>query len=167
MKIYVGTYHKYNCGDFTGEWVDLDDYSSKDEFLDACKEIHKDEEDPEFMFQDIEYDFEYQKLLCNEYGIDKYYWEIQDDFKRYGVNDKMFDAYCDLILINSIDVSNIQDCANNCLGKISLADYLRESLSETLNVPDNIFNYIDFDAMARDEICSGYYNESNDYLFTA
>lgn len=53
-RLYVGTYAKYNNGDLTGEWLDLADYDDKDEFLEACAELHADESDPEFMFQDCE-----------------------------------------------------------------------------------------------------------------
>lgn len=53
-KIYIGTYRKYNEGSLFGKWLTLSDYSDKDEFYEACKELHKDEEDPEFMFQDWE-----------------------------------------------------------------------------------------------------------------
>lgn len=51
-SIYVGTYHKYNCGSIAGKWLNLTEYSSKEEFYEACKELHSDEEDAEFMFQD-------------------------------------------------------------------------------------------------------------------
>lgn len=53
-RICVGTYAKYNDGSIEGKWLDLTDYSSKDEFYEACKELHSDEQDPEFMFQDWE-----------------------------------------------------------------------------------------------------------------
>lgn len=53
-KIYVGTYAKYNNGSIEGKWLDLEDYSDKEEFYEACAELHEDEEDPEFMFQDYE-----------------------------------------------------------------------------------------------------------------
>lgn len=53
-KVYVGTYKKYNEGSIFGEWLDLSDYSDKEEFLQACAELHADETDPEFMFQDFE-----------------------------------------------------------------------------------------------------------------
>ena len=53
-KIYIGTYRKYNEGSLFGKWLTLRDYSDKEEFYEACKELHKDEEDPEFMFQDWE-----------------------------------------------------------------------------------------------------------------
>lgn len=53
-RVYVGTYHKYNCGSLNGAWLDLDSYSDWDEFHEACLELHSDEEDPELMFQDYE-----------------------------------------------------------------------------------------------------------------
>ena len=53
-RIYVGTYGKYNAGSIAGKWLDLEDYSDSSEFYDACKELHKDEHDPEFMFSDWE-----------------------------------------------------------------------------------------------------------------
>jgi antirestriction protein len=53
-QIYVGTYAKYNNGSIFGEWVDLEIYDTKEDFFEYCKELHSDEEDPEFMFQDYE-----------------------------------------------------------------------------------------------------------------
>jgi antirestriction protein len=53
-RIYVGTYAKYNSGSIAGAWLDLEDYSDKEEFLAACADLHKDESDPELMFQDHE-----------------------------------------------------------------------------------------------------------------
>lgn len=50
MNLYVGTYHKYNCGSLQGKWLNLNDYSDKKEFIRACYDLHKDEEDPELMF---------------------------------------------------------------------------------------------------------------------
>ena len=52
--VYVGTYHKYNCGSIYGKWLDLTDFDGEDEFLKACRELHAGEDDPEFMFQDRE-----------------------------------------------------------------------------------------------------------------
>jgi len=53
-SLYVGTYSKYNNGSIVGQWMKLNDYSDAEEFLAACVELHKDEVDPEFMFQDYE-----------------------------------------------------------------------------------------------------------------
>ena len=34
-KVYVGTYAKYNNGSLSGAWLDLSDYSDKEEFYEA------------------------------------------------------------------------------------------------------------------------------------
>lgn len=53
-RVYVGTYKKYNEGSLKGDWLDLADYETYDDFLKACKRLHKGESDPEFMIQDSE-----------------------------------------------------------------------------------------------------------------
>jgi antirestriction protein len=53
-SVYVGTYGKYNSGSIEGGWLDLADYETYDEFLKACRNLHKNERDPEFMIQDSE-----------------------------------------------------------------------------------------------------------------
>ena len=53
-RIYVGTYAKYNDGSIDGKWIDISEYNTYEEFVDACRELHADEEDPEFMVQDYE-----------------------------------------------------------------------------------------------------------------
>jgi antirestriction protein len=54
-RVYVGTYGKYNRGSLGGSWVDLERFAGdRDAFLAYCAEIHKDEHEPEFMFQDFE-----------------------------------------------------------------------------------------------------------------
>ena len=53
-RVYVGTYKKYNERSIKGGWLDLADYKNYQEFLTACRELHKDESDPEFMIQDNE-----------------------------------------------------------------------------------------------------------------
>ena len=50
-RVYVGTYGKYNNGSLFGTWLNLSDYLDKEDFYEACRELHKDEEDAEFMFR--------------------------------------------------------------------------------------------------------------------
>lgn len=52
-KLYVGTYAKYASGSIAGAWIDLEGHD-KESFLEACRELHSDESDPELMFQDFE-----------------------------------------------------------------------------------------------------------------
>lgn len=51
--LYVGTYRKYNEGSLFGAWIDLTMCDSYEEFMDVCRRLHADEEDPELMFQDF------------------------------------------------------------------------------------------------------------------
>ena len=37
VKVYVGTYGKYNNGSLFGAWLDLSNYSDKEEFYEACR----------------------------------------------------------------------------------------------------------------------------------
>jgi antirestriction protein len=54
MKIYVGSYAKYNNGSIAGAWLTLTDYIHAQDFLAACYELHNDEQDIELMFQDFD-----------------------------------------------------------------------------------------------------------------
>jgi antirestriction protein len=72
-SVYVGTYEKYNNGNLFGEWVDLTDFKDKDEFIEYCKELHKDEYDPEFMFQDYEY---IPEICIDESYIDEDFFDF-------------------------------------------------------------------------------------------
>jgi len=53
-KLFVSTYSKYNNGSLAGQWVELSQFSDAEEFLEYCKKLHSDEEQPEFMFQGCE-----------------------------------------------------------------------------------------------------------------
>jgi len=70
--VYVGTYGKYNEGSIKGKWLKLDDYSDYDDFIKAALELHKDEEDPELMFQDFE---GFPKRYYGESSLDKDLWD--------------------------------------------------------------------------------------------
>ncbi len=53
-QVYVGSYHKYNCGSIAGNWLCLDDYDNYEEFIFEACDLHRDEVDPELMPQDWE-----------------------------------------------------------------------------------------------------------------
>ena len=80
-KIYVGTYGKYNAGSIKGAWLNLKDYSNLSEFHEACKKLHKDEREPEFMYQDWECDAE---GLISESWVDERVFDFLalDDHQR-------------------------------------------------------------------------------------
>lgn len=74
-KVYVGTYAKYNSGSIEGAWLDLDDYDTYEEFIQAAKELHSDEADPELMFQDTE---NVPDWAYSESSIDPKFFEFMD-----------------------------------------------------------------------------------------
>lgn len=76
MAVYVGTYHKYNCGSIAGKWLRLADYASKDEFLKACRAVHGDEADPELMFQGYE---GIPSWMIGESFIDAEIWNLKPE----------------------------------------------------------------------------------------
>lgn len=78
-SIYVGTYAKYNNGSIEGQWLDLTKYSDYDEFMEACKELHADEADPEFMFQDYE---GIPEAFISESHIDENFWEFMEVLEK-------------------------------------------------------------------------------------
>ena len=53
--VYCGTYKKYNEGSLDGGWLYLGRYQDGAAFLEACRKLHADESEPEFMYQDSEY----------------------------------------------------------------------------------------------------------------
>ena len=75
-SVYVGTYSKYNAGSLKGEWLDLDNYDSYAEFIDACKSLHADEDDPELMYQDWETKWTGE---INEAGVSPALWGLPED----------------------------------------------------------------------------------------
>ena len=74
-RVYVGTYGKYNNGSLFGAWLDLSDYSDKEDFYEACRELHKDEEDAEYMFQDWE---NVPENLIGESWISENFFTLRD-----------------------------------------------------------------------------------------
>lgn len=89
MKLYCGTYAKYNEGSLKGEWVDLDNFSNADDFLAYCSKLHNDEKFPEFMFQDYECLFDWEKNLYCECSVSNDYWEIKNELDRLNVDDEL------------------------------------------------------------------------------
>jgi antirestriction protein len=143
-RLYVGTYAKYNSGSINGAWLDLDDYSDKDAFLVACKELHKDEPDPEFMFQYYE---GFPRSYYSESSVHEKLWdwiELDDDDKT------LLEAYIE----NVNQDGDIDQARDAFMGKAdNEAAFAEQWLQDTCGldgVPDHLKNYIDYEAYARD-----------------
>ena len=155
-KVYVGTYAKYNNGSLSGEWLTLSDYSDKEEFLEACKTLHNDEEDPEFMFQDIDgEDFG----MVSESDIDEEFFNLvnlldDDDVDVYAAYRKNFDG----------DWNACQDAYS---GKYESDEDFAEDMAEQCGMlQDRVswpYTCIDWERAARDLMYG--YVEENGYYF--
>jgi antirestriction protein len=71
-QIYVGTYGKYSGGSIAGAWLSLKEHDTESAFYAAAKELHKNEHDPELMFQDCE---GFPRELYGESHLDDRIWE--------------------------------------------------------------------------------------------
>ena len=79
-SVYCGTYGKYASGSIAGKWMRLSRYDSKDEFLTACRQLHKNEQDPEFMFQDYE---NIPESMVGESYISEEIWDVLAEMKKF------------------------------------------------------------------------------------
>jgi len=89
-KIFVTTLAKYN-DIFTGEggWLTLEDFESRDEFYEACDRLHKDEAEPEFMFQTLK---DYASPHISEYRIGQSWWDEQEIILGSCYDSSVFEA---------------------------------------------------------------------------
>ncbi len=99
-KVYVGTYAKYASGSIDGKWVDLTDFDNEDDFLEKCREIHSDEEDPELMFQDYE---GFPSKYYSESHIDPEVWDYIEKIEDYDKD------VVDAILDDGYDLDAVDD----------------------------------------------------------
>ena len=142
-KIYVGTYAKYNSGSIFGEWIDAGDYSDKEDFIEACKELHKDEPDPELMFQDYE---GFPSVFYGESDIDSRLWDwlALDESNREIVEVWLSENS----ICNSEDLQSIIDSYTGQYD--SWEDYAEQITNECHSIPEHLENYIDWEKMGRD-----------------
>lgn len=144
MKLYVSTYAKYNNGSIQGAWIDLTDYTDSEGFYQACAELHKDESDPEFMFQDFE---GFSKDLYSESGNIDAIYEYIDFVNETHLSQEAVDAGLSL----GIPLDKLEDAYYGQFDSdTDLAyDYV-ESAGLLHGVPDTITNYFDYEAFGRD-----------------
>lgn len=156
-KIYVGTYNAYNEGSLKGAWLDLNDYDNHDDFMTACRELHADEHDPEFMFCDFE---DIPREFVGECYIKPEFW----DYMNCDIDDSVKEAYMYLF-----DEWNEERCNDTYIGQFrnraELAESIMVTQGELDDVPEYIARYFDYDAYGRDLELGGDVCEHNDHYF--
>lgn len=166
-KLYVGTYHKYNNGSIEGKWLDLTDYADAEEFFKACAELHKNENDPEYMFQDFE---NFPKELYSESMGSEDIQKIIDFAELTEEQRELYTAFYDVMggdygkhsieevedaLVFTVDPSSPYSTEE----QIGL--YYEEN--GYIDIPDHIRGYFDFEAYGREMMMD--LSESDGYIF--
>lgn len=154
-----------------GAWIDPTKYDCKQDFIDACKEIHKDEKDPEFMLQDWEGEF---FGLISEGYIDEKFWEIinSDELK----DDENKEAFAEFVKYecNGLQNTSVEDALEDFIDKYrgkheSEEDFAeeiaREEFAEEFKKNERLEWYFDFSAFTRDLFIDDYVY-LNGYVFT-
>ena len=156
--MYVGTYRKYNEGSLFGAWIDLAKCSDYDEFIDVCKILHQDEEDPEFMYQDFEGfpEMWYYESCMDEATFDKIVAYADMD------NKDAFEAF-----VNATGEDDMEMFKERYVGKYeSKEDFAYEIVNECFNLDEHgvIGQYFDYKAYAYDLFLEGFTFEDG-YVF--
>ena len=147
-KIYVGTYAKYNNGSIDGKWITLSDYNTYEEFVDACRELHSDEKDPEFMVQDYE---NFPEKWYHEGGL-----PTEEEFDKineyYMMDDSEKDAYA--AYVSYTDNDSIDDFHDAYQGQFNSAEdfayHIVDSMGWDSLGKENLDMYFDYDSFGRD-----------------
>lgn len=145
-RIYVGTYKKYNSGNLCGMWMDLEDCNGREDFLAKCAVLHKDERDPEFMFQD------YDGIPREFYSESCIKPELFDWLALDADDRELLEVYCGHI---SCGIASIDEARDAFMGKADTKaawaeEWITDTDSEWHKVPEHLKPYFDFEAYARD-----------------
>ncbi|EMG7889769.1 antirestriction protein ArdA [Enterobacter hormaechei] len=158
--VYVGTYHKYNCGSIFGKWFDLTEFDLKEDFIEACHELHANEDDPELMFQDWE---GIPSQFASESSVE---WDFIQAYRRAQEEgrDAPFIAWAEYT--GECDYDAFDDAYRG--EAQSEEDYAYEYVNEHAllsAIPDDLRCYFDYEAYARD-LFSGGLVFVNGYVFS-
>ena len=163
-SIYLGTYHKYNCGSLFGQWIDLTTFDDYDDFLDYCRRLHCDEQDPEFMVQDFE---NFPKSWYYESGLPTE--QVFEQIKEFAELDEDERQAYELYLENIDNNADIETFQHNYEGEYKsgedFAEYICAECGYFENLPGWLQSCIDYSAVWRTLETSGDYSELDGHIF--
>ena len=143
--VYVGTWHKYNCGSIAGRWFDLTTFDDERDFFAACRALHQDEADPELMFQDYE---GFPGNMASECHIN---WAWVERFRR-ARDEGCEEAY--RLWVDDTGETDFDTFRDAWWGEADSEEaFAVEFASDTgllADVPETVALYFDYEAYARD-----------------
>jgi len=168
LRLYCGTYHKYNSGSLYGKWLDLNEFESIEELYQTMRELHRDEDDPEFMFQDYECSNLIENMgLISESHLSQNIYEVLEAINESEYDFEVIEAYCDCVGCYDSEIDNIIDkIENSYFGEhLSDVDFVRNLLEECGDIPESLPSYIhiDWKSTAWDVMLD--YSTSNNHYF--
>ena len=152
--LYCGTYGKYNEGNLGGMWVNLSTFDSYEDFLNFCKAIHADEEEPELMYQDfanIPDSLYHESMGEEEFNEILEYCELCDDYSVEAVDDF-------LEIFRPEDFDRMDDAYAGVYD--SKEDFAREMVNDCYDIEKmmgSLADYFDYEAFARDLFMCDYH----------
>ena len=164
-RIYVGTYAKYNNGTLQGEWVSLSDFYDLDGFKEHCAEIHEDEGEPEYMFQDWE---NIPEAFIDEGHLDSNFFELRDELENLdGMNVSAFWIWVENTgkdLTESVYYLMRQFNSAFVGRYVNKEEFAREIVSMEHELSEFAERYFDYDKYADELFDEGFWFESG-YVF--
>ncbi|GET47022.1 antirestriction protein ArdA [Capnocytophaga felis] len=153
IRIYVGTYKKYNEGNLFGKWLTLSNYDDIEAFYADCKLLHQDEKDPELMFQDWECPEIFDGFI-GECHLEESIFEIASLLEEMSDDDmEIIENYMYLTGM-PLNEQTIEKAQEQYIGYFStetdFAEYYVEQTGLLQNIPDEVATYFDYEAYARD-----------------
>ena len=161
--VYVGTYHKYNCGSIFGMWLDLTTFADYDEFCAVCRFLHRDEADPELMCQD------YENFPEEWYSEDIFSEDIFDLIQEFAELDEdereAYEAFLDVRCDSRISVEDFRDAyQGEWDSEEDFARHIVEECGMFDNLPESVKDYFDFERYA-DDLFRYDYDFQDGYVF--
>ena len=153
MRVYVGTYEKYNKGNLKGKFLPIELFEDSNSFYEACKNLHSDESDPELMFQDWE---EIPEGLIGESYINPIVFELSKLIKENFIDISDVIDYIETIGINDMKqfttANELIDMYQEaiCGSFDSMREFAYEFRDSTSSCDCDCENYFDWDSYTRD-----------------
>ena len=160
-SVYCGTYRKYNNGSLFGLWLDITKFNDYDEFIDVCRQLHADEEDPELMFQDYE-NFP-SELYCESCMGE----ETFDQILEYGeLSEDDREAFDDYLEDHDYDMEAFREAY--CGKWDSEEEFAEHIISECYDLDDmmgDLARFFDYEEYTRVLFMDDYDMGSNGHVF--